>query len=114
MDFPEKMKLWFSNNKKIILTGGTVILSLIGSCVGYVLFNNKKVPISDWVKLASTEELNEAYQKLLPNFHKTGTKPYIMQIIDEELGLRGAKEWFEKHPPNPGFRWTDINRWDKD
>jgi DNA replication and repair protein RecF len=36
--------------------------------------------------------------------------------IGEELGERGAKEWFEKHPPNtdPHFRWTDANRWDKD
>ena len=39
-----------------------------------------------------------------------------MERISRELGERGAKEWFEKYPPNldPNFRWTDANRWEKD
>lgn len=39
-----------------------------------------------------------------------------MNIINDEIGKRGAKKWFEKHPKNndPHFRWTDANRWDKD
>ena len=45
---------------------------------------------------------------------KTGNMPYEMQRISRVLGERGAKEWFEKHPPNldPNFRWTDANRWE--
>ena len=117
MHFFEKLKCWFSKNKKYILIGGTVALILISAGVGYVLCKDKKVSFSDWLKNAPTEDLKAAYEKLrTEEFCKTGTKPYEMIKIGEELGERGAKEWFEKHPPNtdPHFRWTDANRWDKD
>ncbi len=39
-----------------------------------------------------------------------------MEQISQELGNRGAEEWFKNHPRNtdPNYRWTDVNRWDKD
>lgn len=116
MHFWEKVKCWFDKNKKYILIGGTVALVLIGAGVSYVLCKNKKVSFSDWVKSAPTEELEDAYKKLRLDFCKTGVKTYPMEQISHELGERGAKEWFAKHPPNPdpNFRWTDTNRWDRD
>lgn len=112
----EKIKGWFHKNKKSIFIGGTVILSLIGTSVGYVLYNNNKISFSDWLRIASREELEETYEKLRLEFCKTGVKTFDMEQIGQELGKRGAKEWFEKHPPNtnPNFRWTDANRWDRD
>lgn len=67
--------------------------------------------------MASTEELRELYEKLrLEVFCKTGNKTPEMEIINHELGVRGAKEWFEKHPQsyNHNVRWTDANRWERD
>jgi hypothetical protein len=112
----ETVKGWFKRNKKKVIIGGSAVLMFIGAGIGYVLCQNGKVSFSDWLKIASKEELNEAYEKLLPIFRKTGTKPFEMEQISQELGARGAKEWFEKHPPNldPNFRWTDAARWDKD
>lgn len=109
-----KIKGWFRNNKKFIWIGGSVVLACIGAGVGYVLYQNNKMSFTDWVKIASKEELNEAHKKLQETFHKTGIKPFEMEQISQELGTRGAKEWFEKHPPNldPNFRWTDKNRWE--
>ena len=114
MKLGEKVKLWFKRNKKPILIGGSAILMLIGSGVGYVLYKNNHISFSDWLKLASKEELNQAYEELLKRFHKTGTETFELEQISQELGARGAKEWFEKHPPNldPNFRWTDKNRWE--
>ena len=75
-------------------------------------------PIIDHIvaKMDTVEELDEIYEKMRVEFCKTGTKPFGMEQISRELGKRGAKEWFEKHPPNldPNFRWTDANRWNKD
>lgn len=114
MKFWVKVKLWFKRNKKPILIGGSAILMLIGSGVGYVLYKNNHISFSDWLKIASKEELNQAYEELLKAFNITGKKPFEMEQISQELGLRGAKEWFEKHPPNldPTYRWTDKNRWE--
>ena len=111
----EKVKCWFNKNKRYVMIGGTVALIVVGTGVSYVLFRNKKVSFPDWLKLASKEELEEAYEKLRLDFCKTGTKSYGMEQIGHELGERGAKEWFAKHPPNldPNFRWTDANRWEK-
>ncbi|MCI6036745.1 MAG: hypothetical protein MR748_02010 [Clostridiales bacterium] len=116
MSMLAKIKSWFSKNKKHIIIGGTIALALVGTGIGYVLYKNRKMSFSDWLKLASKEELEEAYERLRQIFCKTGTKPIGMEQISHELGERGAKEWFEKHPPNtdPNFRWTDANRWDKD
>ena len=115
MHFVEKVKCWFGKNKKYILIGGTVALVAIGTGISYVLCKNKKVSFPDWLKLASKEELETAYEKLRLDFCKTGVKSYPMEQISYELGERGAAEWFAKHPPNldPNFRWTDANRWDK-
>ena len=114
MRFWDKVKLWFKKNKRSILIGSSVALILIGSGVGYVLCQNGKVSFSDWLKIASKEELNQAYEELLKRFNKTGTKTFEMEQISQELGARSAKEWFEKHPPNldPNYRWTDANRWE--
>ena len=114
MGFFDNAKCWFNDNKKIIHIGGSVVLAIIGAGVGYVLYKNNSISFSDWLKTASKEELNEAYKKLYPLFHKTGTKPYEMEQISHELGLRAAQEWFGKHPPNldPYYRWTDANRWE--
>lgn len=114
MRFWDKVKIWFNKNKKSILIGGSVALIIIGSSVGYVLYNNNNISFSNWLKIASKEELDEAYKKLQQIFHKTGTKSFEMEQISQELGARGAKEWFEKHPPNldPNYRWTDKNRWE--
>lgn len=116
MSFLDKIKTWFNKNKKSILIGGTVVLSIIGTSVAYVFYGKDKMSFADWLKIASKEELEEAYEKLRLTFCETGTKPLGMEQISRELGNRDAKEWFEKHPPNknPNFRWTDANRWDRD
>jgi len=116
MHFLEKVKCWFNKNKKYILIGGAVAFVIVGASVGYVLCKDKKVSFPDWLKNASTEELEGAYEKMRLDYCKTGTKSVEMQKIGEELSDRGAKEWFKKHPPNPdpNFRWTDANRWDQD
>ena len=113
MRFYEKVKCWFKKNKKYVLMGGTVIM-VVGTGIGYVLFRNDKISFADWLKKAPKEELEDAYEKLRQVFCKTGTKPLGMEQISRELGERGAKEWFGKHPPNidPNYRWTDANRWD--
>lgn len=110
-----KVYSWITKNKKYIIKGSIVIFSIVGGMV-YVIYKNKKVSFSDWLKFASKEELEEIYEKMRLDSCKTGIKPLEMERIGEELGIRGAKEWFEKHPPNtdPNFKWTDINRWDKD
>lgn len=114
MRFWDKVKLWFNKHKKSILIGGSFILILIGSGVGYVLCKNGRVPISDWLKIASKDELNQAYRELMKDYNKTGKKSFLMEQISQELGLRDAAEWFEKHPPNldPNYRWTDKSRWE--
>jgi len=114
MSLLENTKGWLVQNKKYVLIGGAFVLTIIGSSVGVVLCKNNKISFSDWLKIASKEELNEVYEKLRLSFRQTGIKPFEMEQISHELGLRGAKEWFEKHPPNldPKFRWTDANRWE--
>lgn len=106
MRFLEKVKCWFNKNKKYVLIGGTVVLTIVGTGVGYVLYKNSKISFPDWLKIASKEELEEVYEKMRLNFCKTGTKSFGMEQISRELGERGAKEWFEKHPPNtnPNFK----------
>lgn len=112
----EKVKKWFNKNKKRVVAYGTVVLVIVGTGVTAVIYKNNRITFLDWLKIASKEELEEIYEKLRLDFIKTGVKTFEMEKISQELGERGAKEWFEKHPPNldPNFRWTDINRWDKD
>lgn len=112
----EKIKCWLNRQKKYVLVGGTVVLSIVGTGVGYVLYKYNKISFSDWLKIASKEELEEIYEKMRLNFCKTGTKEFGMEQISHELGERGATEWLKKHPRNtdPNFRWTDVNRWEKD
>ena len=115
MSLLKKIKKWFTKNKKKIIIGGTLVLVVIGSGVGYVIYKNNKISFSDLLKLASKKELEEIYEKLRLEFGKTGIRTFEMEQISQELEIRGAKEWLEKHPPNldPNFRWTDANRWDK-
>lgn len=112
----DKLKKWFNRNKKYVLIGGTVLLT-VGSSIASVICKKGKVSFGEWLKEASTDELKDAYEKLrLGVFCKTGDRPPEMERISHELGVRGAKEWFEKHPKsyNPNYRWSDANRWDKD
>lgn len=103
-------------NKKKVLKNGIFICVLIGTGIGCIYCKNKKISFPEWIQMASIEELNEIYEKLRLEFCKTGIKPFGMERISRELGSRGAKEWFEKHPPNtdPNYRWTDKTRWDRD
>jgi len=112
----EKVKYWYSRNKKRVWRIGTVVLVCVGAGVAYVLYKNKKMPFEDWIKIASIEELNEVYNEKCLEFNKTGKKPVWMEQISHEIGMRWAEEWKEKHPPNPDpyYRWTDANRWDRD
>jgi len=41
--FSDKIKSWFKKNQKYVLIGGSVVLSIIGSGVGYVLYKNNKM-----------------------------------------------------------------------
>lgn len=103
--------------KKATVIGCGIGLTIIG--VGAFLIiasKDRKSSFSEWLEIASTDELRETYETMRLEFCKTGFKPLGMQAISTELGQRGAKEWFKKHPPNtdPHFRWTDANRWEKD
>ena len=112
----KKVKNWITRNKKYIIMGSTVIFSIIGVSVSYVIYKHNKISFPNWLKLASKQELEEIYEKMRLEYCKTGIEQSGMDQIGRELEIRGAKEWFEKHPPNkdPNFRWTDANRWDKD
>ena len=115
MSIFNRIKLWFGKNKKKVIISGTIALTIVGTGVGYVIYKNNKMLFPNWLKTASTEELEEVYEKLRLDYYcKTGVKPFGMEKISQELGARGAKEWFAKHPPNPdpNFRWTDKNRWE--
>ncbi len=114
MDSFEKVKCWFEGNKKFIKIGGYVVLAIIGAGVSYVLNKDDEMTFSDWLQVASTDDLNEAYENLRLNFRETGKQTFEMEQISQELGSRGAEEWFEKHPPNldPNYRWTDENRFE--
>ena len=109
----EKVKCWFNKNKKYIQIGGTVAVIFAGAVAAYVLCNNKKISFDDWIKKASNQDLEQAHEVLRLDFCKTGVRSLEMEKISQELGSRGAKEWFAKHPPTPNFRWTDANRWEK-
>lgn len=111
-----KIKKWFNKNKKYVLISGTAIFT-VGASIAYVIYKKGKISFDEWVKVASTDELKDAYEKLrIGVFCKTGDRPPEMERISHELGIRGAKEWFEKYPKsyNPNLRWSDANRWDKD
>lgn len=110
MDSSNKVKNWFDENKKYVYIGGAAALSL----VGYALCRNEKIPFPEEIKSWSLEKLYAEYEKYLPEFHRTNVKPFKMEQINQEIGLRGAKEWFAKHPPNFDSRWSDANRWDRD
>jgi hypothetical protein len=111
-----KIKLWVRKNKKIIILSSVAVLVVAGAGVFYVINKDKKISLLDWLKSATKEELEEAHEKLRIDFLKTGIKEYPMEQISQELGNRGAEEWFRHHPRNvdPNYRWTDANRWDKD
>ena len=116
MYFIEKAKCWFNKKKKYILIGGTFVVCFAGAGITYVICNKNKMSFSDWLKVASNEELETLHENEKLNFFKTGVKSFIMQKISEELGNREGQQWIAKHPPNsdPNYRWTDKNRWDKD
>ena len=42
MHFVEKVKCWFSKNKKYILIGGSIALVVVGAGVSYVLCKDKR------------------------------------------------------------------------
>ena len=112
MELWEKVKCWFSKNKKIILISGAVVLAVAGTVVTYVLCKDKKMSFEDWLKIATDEELDEAYENLrTTEFMETGTKSYTMEQIGKEMSNRTPAN--PPHP-DPNYRWTDEARWDKD
>jgi hypothetical protein len=112
MELWEKFKSWFNKNKKVILISGAAILTFVGTGVAYVLCKDEKMSLEDWVKNASDKELDEAYEHLrVTEFLKTGDKSYAMEQIDREKSERAPKN--PPHP-DPNYRWTDANRWDRD
>lgn len=84
-------------------------------------FRNKNKQLSNWIKSATDEELDEAYEVRRKKWADTGfggdgEKTPEMKIIEEAINKRSAKKW-ENDPrrnKDPNFRWTDANRWDKD
>ena len=113
MDVLEKTRGWFKNKKKYVLVGGTVVLLVVGTGAGYLVYKNNKNSFVNWLKTASDDILEDVYEKFRLGFCKTGIRTYEMEQIGRELGERDAKKWFEICPPNldPNFRWTDENRW---
>lgn len=83
------------------------------------LFKSK---FEKWVENASHKELSDAYEVERQNWIKngfnggTGKKTPIMERLNAEINKRVEEEW--KNDPrrnkDPNYRWTDINRWDKD
>ena len=80
-----------------------------------------KDSFGEWMKNASFEELEAAYEKRRQKWLKeeaktTGEKTYEMKRLDAEISRRAAEK--RKNDPsrskNPNYRWTDANRWDKD
>lgn len=85
---------------------------------GSNLFKN---PFFNWVKNASDEELDNAYEERRQQWIKSGfcgsdRKTPEMEKINAELSRRVAERW-KKDPrrnTDSNFRRTDANRWDKD
>lgn len=57
-----KIKKWFNKNKKYVLISGTVIFT-VGASIAYVIYKKGKISFDEWVKIASTDELKDAYEK---------------------------------------------------
>ena len=87
------------------------------------LFGNLfKSEFEKWVEGASHEELSDAYEEEIQQWIRdgynggTGEKTAKMKRLNDEINKRVAEEW-ENDPRrnrDPNFRWTDVNRWDKD
>lgn len=110
----KKLKNWFKKYKKRIVIGGAMALTGIGIGILYARYKNNEISFSEWLEMASTDELEEIYEKERLDFCKTGTRSYEMEQISKELGERGAEKWFSEHPPSSTPPWTDKNRWEKD
>lgn len=113
MNNTENQSFW-EKKKKTICICSTIVFSLVGTSIGYYFLKDKGFSFNNWLSNASTNELNNVYEKMRLEFCKSGIKPSGMTQISHELGERGAKEWFENNPRNldPNFRWSDANRWD--
>lgn len=80
-----------------------------------------KTAFDKWLETASYEELADNYEErrqqwMKDGFGGNGERTPEMKRIDREMSRRTAEKW-EKDPrrnPDPNFRWTDANRWDKD
>ncbi len=85
------------------------------------LSNLFKSSFENWIENASDEELADGYEErrqqwIKDGFGGDGENPPEMKRIDSEMSRRTAENW-EKDPrrdTDPNFRWTDVNRWDKD
>lgn len=85
------------------------------------LFRKNKNSFWAWLQSATDQELADGYESRRLEWLKngqngTGIKTPEMQMIDREMSRRSAEKW-EKDPrrnTDPNFRWTDVNRWDKD
>lgn len=81
----------------------------------------KKDNLSNWIKSATDEELEDAYEIRRKKWEETGfggdgEKTPEMKILNEAIGRRYDEKW-ENDPrrnTDPNFHWTDANRWDND
>ena len=81
-----------------------------------------KSEFDKWAEGDSHEEVSEAYEEERLDWIKngfnneTGEKTDKMNKLNDEIIKRVTKEW-ENDPRrnrDPNFRWTDVNRWDRD
>ena len=103
--------------KKTLIT--TAILAF-GTLI--TVFSSKsKNKFAGWLETASDDELSDEYEERRQEwarngFGGNGEKTPEMKRIDREIDRRSA-ERRENNPrrnTDPGYRWTDANRWDKD
>ncbi len=78
-------------------------------------------PLGEWMKTASYEDLAAAYEERRQEWLKeevriTGEKTDEMKRLDAEMSRRTAEKWRNdpRRNKDPNYRWTDVNRFDKD
>ena len=117
----KKVSKWMKANKDILLkVGASVgIIFLLGASTTILSGGEKKY--NKWLNDVSDDDLSNVYEVLRHNWMSTGyggngEKTPEMKTICIEMSKRMSKKC-ENNPlrnRNPYFRWTDVNRWDKD
>lgn len=88
-------------------------MGLFGELLGKV-FTDK---FEKWMKSATYEELDAAYEKRrIEDFMKIGEKTFDMKRLEREMAKRTAQKGDKdrKKSVKTNYHWTDANRWDKD